>query len=81
MLAQDDANFANADAFRPARWLGEAAPGDAHRPAASVPFGSGPRICPGRSLALLEMRVVLAALPYKTFDIARVGSSDDVRER
>jgi hypothetical protein len=36
-------------------------PHDAH---VAFPFGSGPRVCPGRSLALLEMQVVLALL-YK----------------
>ena len=50
-----------------------------HDAAAHIPFGSGPRICPGRSLALLEMRVVLAAL-YRNFDVARVGATTDVKE-
>ena len=44
-----------------------------------MPFGSGPRICPGRSLALLEMKVVLALL-YKSFTVTREGSADGVRE-
>jgi cytochrome P450/nitrite reductase/ring-hydroxylating ferredoxin subunit len=51
----------------------------AHAPATHLPFGSGPRICPGRSLALLEMRVVLAML-YGSFDVARVGDGAAVRE-
>ena len=45
-----------------------------------LPFGSGPRICPGRALAMLEMRVVLATL-YASFDVERVGAKEAVRER
>lgn len=74
---RDDA-FADARAFRPSRWLSRAE-GGAHDASAHLPFGSGPRICPGRSLALLEMRVVLASLA-KHFDIERVGA-DVVWER
>jgi cytochrome P450 len=44
-----------------------------------MPFGSGPRICPGRSLALLEMKVVLSAV-YKAFELERVGVAGDVSE-
>jgi cytochrome P450 len=44
-----------------------------------VPFGSGPRICPGRSLALLEIRVVLATL-VRSFELERVGQAQDVGE-
>ena len=71
-------NFGEPDAFQPERWL-EPRPGVAHVPGASLPFGSGPRICPGRTLALVEMRVVLATL-LKSFDFERVGAPSDVRE-
>jgi cytochrome P450 len=73
----DDANFPAAAEFRPERWLPGA---PEQRAAASVPFGSGPRICPGRSLALLELKVLLAAL-YRGFDVERVGDAAAVRER
>src|SRR5262249_1368020 len=46
----------------PERWL-DVQPDGAHRPAALMPFGSGPRVCPGRSLALAERRVVLVPGP------------------
>jgi cytochrome P450/nitrite reductase/ring-hydroxylating ferredoxin subunit len=72
-------NFGDPHAFRPARWLDPKATAGAHDPSALLPFGSGPRICPGRSLALLEMKIVLATL-YKSFDVERVGRSEDVRE-
>ena len=75
--ARAAAHFADPDAFRPARWLG-GVPG-AHDPSVHMPFGSGPRLCPGRTLALLEMKVVLASL-YKAFDVERVGEAGAVRE-
>jgi cytochrome P450/nitrite reductase/ring-hydroxylating ferredoxin subunit len=77
--AVSEEHFSEPHAFKPERWL-ETTPGATHVPSASMPFGSGPRICPGRSLALLEMRIVLATL-VKSFDVARVGSPADVRER
>ena len=47
-----------ANEFRPERWL------RAHNPAKrmSTPFGAGPRICPGRYLALLEMKIAMTVL-------------------
>ncbi len=77
--ALDEANFGEPAQFRPERWLEERPSGCPHVPGASIPFGSGPRICPGRSLALLEMRVVLATL-VRNFEFERVGATEDVRE-
>lgn len=74
-LSED--HVAGAERFRPERWLEDDI--EAYKQVGHVPFGSGPRICPGRSLALLEMRLVLAAL-YKNFDVERVGGRDQVAE-
>lgn len=63
--------------FLPERWL-ESKSRDTLR--ASVPFGSGPRVCPGRALALLEMQLALVML-YENFEVTRVGSAESVRER
>lgn len=65
--------FDAADEFRPQRWLGEGSPGAAAASAKRVamPFGAGPRICPGRYLAMLEMKLVTATL-LGAFDIAEV---------
>jgi cytochrome P450/nitrite reductase/ring-hydroxylating ferredoxin subunit len=71
-------NFADPLSFRPERWLGQ--PSGPHNVSAWLPFGSGPRMCPGRSLAFLEIKTLLSML-YKTFDVERVGASSDVRER
>ncbi len=75
--ALNAANFVEATAFRPERWL-EGASGS-HNVSTYIPFGSGPRMCPGRSLALLEMKTLLSML-YKNFDVERAGSSTDVSE-
>jgi len=70
--------------FRPERWLaGEGAgqtAGAAKR--ISMPFGAGPRICPGRYLALLEMKMAMAML-FSYFDIEGVDTPDgsEARER
>jgi len=71
----DDAHVPEARAFRPERWLGEdgLSPGSAKR--ISMPFGAGPRICPGRYLALQEMKMVLLTL-LNHFDIEHVGTAD-----
>ena len=60
-----------ANEFRPERWL------RAHNPAKrmSTPIGAGPRICPGRYLALLEMKIAMTVL-LGQFDITYVGTAD-----
>ena len=72
-------NFGDPTAFRPARWVDERATGGAHDASAHQPFGSGPRIFPGRTLALLEMRLALATL-YQNFEVERVGQASQVKE-
>ncbi|MBI2733403.1 MAG: cytochrome P450, partial [Aquabacterium sp.] len=72
----DEATFVQADRFMPERWLDEAthlAPHHAKR--VSMPFGAGPRICPGRYLALLEIKLV-AAMLLQRFDIVGVDTPD-----
>jgi len=54
----DERRVADADAFRPECWLGE--PNWPRKVA--MPFGSGPRTCPGRYLALLEIKLAMAML-------------------
>jgi cytochrome P450 len=72
-------HFVDPAAFRPERWLAPAGSGP-HDPSALLPFGSGPRLCPGRALALLEMRVALATLSG-AFSLERVGRRAEVTER
>ena len=70
--------FPDPAAFKPERWLADAPEplsNDAKR--ASLPFGSGPRMCPGRYLALLEMKMAMAML-LASFDIETVTTPGDV---
>jgi cytochrome P450 len=69
-----------AAAFEPERWLADGTAGAvAHAASAakrvSMPFGAGPRICPGRYLALLEMKMAMVAL-LGHFDIDSVSTPD-----
>jgi cytochrome P450/nitrite reductase/ring-hydroxylating ferredoxin subunit len=75
----DRARFDDPHEFRPDRWLEHPA-SLARAASAHIPFGSGPRICPGRTLALVEMRLVLATL-YASFDVDRIGPASAVTER
>ncbi len=79
----DEANFPQAAAFRPERWLGDGGPTQAARSAKrlSIPFGAGPRVCPGRYLALLEMKLCMAML-LQQFEIDGIDTpdGDDARE-
>ncbi|MDR5817839.1 MULTISPECIES: cytochrome P450 [unclassified Caballeronia] len=69
----DPRNFAAPERYDPDRWLHEhraqqGAPDDcpaqrgAHEPHAYLQFGAGPRVCPGRHLAAVEMRLVISML-------------------
>jgi len=67
-----DAKLRNASDFDPQRWL----EGGNVRQLA-MPFGSGPRLCPGRYLSLLEIKVAMACLLGR-FDIVSVeGDSQE----
>lgn len=41
----------------------------------AMPFGAGPRVCPGRQLAMLEMKIALAVL-LRHFEIESVATAD-----
>jgi cytochrome P450 len=75
-----DTHFGAADQFRPERWL-EAAPasGCPHNAKAFVPFGAGPRFCPGRQLAMVEIKTVMAML-CAGFEVAKTEPPQPVGE-
>lgn len=68
-------NFTDSKSFRPERWLdasGRSAAG--HNTQAFLLFGAGPRFCPGRHLAMLEIKMV-AAMLCRNFDVSRAPDS------
>lgn len=76
--AINDAYFTNAKEFNPNRWIAETRC-PMHNTDAFMPFGAGPRFCPGRNLALLEMKMVLSML-FKNFNVQIVSSTESIEE-
>lgn len=71
--ATDERRFPAAQAFDPGRWLSSVSATSSKR--AAMPFGAGPRLCPGRYLAILEMKMVMAML-LSEFEIEAVITPD-----
>jgi len=80
--ATSERHVPRAAAFEPERWLSDGGPaqqGSAVK-RISMPFGAGPRICPGRYLALLEMKVAMTTLLGR-FEITAVATPDGKEPR
>jgi cytochrome P450 len=76
--AIQDENFSEASQFKPERWLkGSRCP--MHNTDAFSPFGGGARYCPGRNLALLEVKMVMSML-LKNFEVELITPYDSVNE-
>jgi cytochrome P450 len=59
----DASNFEHPDKFDPERWMHNRTPQrGAHETRAHLQFGAGPRVCPGRYLSTVEMRLVISML-------------------
>jgi cytochrome P450 len=63
--------------FRPERWLGAAPQAYAQKP--PMPFGGGARVCPGRNLAITEIKSV-AAMVARNFTIESAAGPGPVKE-
>ena len=70
--------FSEARKFYPERWMKDKGC-PIHSTESFTPFGAGPRFCPGRNLAILEVRAVIAML-FKNFKIELVTKPTDVDE-
>jgi cytochrome P450 len=74
--AMEERHFERPQAFEPERWLaGGAGAMTTSRERISMPFGAGPRICPGRNLALLEISLVTSML-FRNFEIVSLVTAD-----
>lgn len=75
--SMSETHFAEPERFEPRRWMAEDAANMVSSSAKRVamPFGAGPRVCPGRYLALLEMKLAMSML-LSRFDIEGVDTPD-----
>src|SRR4029077_6339348 len=75
--ALDEARVKAAKEFDPERWLAQ--PAHAYVQASPMPFGSGPRVCPVRNLAITEIKSVMAMLA-RNFEVAPAPGPGPVHE-
>ena len=74
----DGKNFGQPDTFLPERWS-SGHPVQPHEAKAYAQFGAGPRVCPGRYLAAVEMRLVLSMLT-RNFSMELATNPDAIKE-
>jgi cytochrome P450 len=78
--ALEDVYFAAAAQFNPERWLNTGqASSNGHDTKAFVPFGFGPRFCPGRNLAMVEIKIAMAMV-CSTFELSKPEHAPEVEE-
>lgn len=80
----DARNFHAPERFDPQRWLRHRASGAAsaacpHNARAFLQFGAGPRVCPGRHLAGVEIRLVMSML-LRHFKVELACDPGSIRE-
>ncbi|MBN3814626.1 cytochrome P450 [Paraburkholderia sp. Ac-20347] len=82
----DEKNFADPQRYDPWRWMRKGehdAPREgahgAHDVRAYLQFGAGPRVCPGRHLATVEMRLALSML-MNEFEIELAIDPEQIKE-
>lgn len=80
-IANQPSTFGEPAKFDPERWLADDKErGCPHDTSAFLPFGTGPRFCPGRNLALVQLRSVLAML-IRNFDVELADPAVEVAEK
>jgi len=73
------ADFPEPEVFRPERWLGERPPVNDDPSRKLFPFGGGPRFCPGRYLALAEIKMAMSMIA-KNFRVELDANPAEVKE-
>ncbi len=72
--------FTDSKNFNPDRWLkAKESKCPMHNMDAFLPFGSGPRFCPGKNLAMLEMKLVLSMI-FKNFTVELTTPNSKIKE-
>lgn len=79
LMATSPGVFDDPSSFRPERWLEGDTEQRRHHRRMMLAFGGGPRVCPGRGLALLECAMVLAMV-LRTFDFELADPAVPLRE-
>ena len=73
--------FSESEKMLPERWSNTGpSKCPVHNLSGFLPFGSGPRMCPGKNLAILEMKLVLSMIA-KNFQIELVEPKQHVEEK
>jgi cytochrome P450 len=75
----DSKRFGRPDEFLPDRWSSGHLDVQPHDQKAYAQFGAGPRVCPGRYLAGVEMRLVLSMLA-RNFSVELATSPGSIKE-
>lgn len=79
LAGMNASDFEKPHEFRPERWLGDKPPANEDPSRKLFPFGGGPRFCPGRYLAMAEIKMV-ASMVAKNFRIRLDANPPEVRE-
>jgi cytochrome P450 len=78
--AQDETQFPQPELFQPERWIFEQKPHRDEDPARMLfPFGGGTRMCPGRFLAMTEIKMVISML-MRNFELELDTSAPPVEQ-
>jgi len=76
----EDRQFEGGAEFKPERWLNYDRHDNPHHRTSFMPFGGGPRLCPGRSLALLEIKMAMSMICHQ-FDVVASQPEQNTEER
>ena len=75
VCATQESRFPEADRFLPQRWLGNDDGTETNDRRSMFPFGGGQRYCPGRYLAMVEIKMV-TAMVLASFDVRLDARAD-----